>query len=969
MKKVFSYMLITIFSTSVFAQTKVIFDTDIGSDCDDAGAMAVLHKLADKGEVEILGVVYSSGKNKFGIGVCDAINTYYGRGDLPLGQNHKNDVGDPRDFFSKKIAIDTVTYHHDVISSAKDLVSAYKMMLEKEQDASVTIITVGHPIGLVHLLRDDEGVRLVRSKVSRWVAMGGGGWNFSQNGMAEYMHELLEKWPCKLYMSSYGKKVITGNMKLPNTPENNPVRKAYESFIWNCLEKGRPSWDQIAVLFAIRPQYFRIESHGFVEQTEDKNVRWNNRTNNPKHYYVLPKISDTEMRGIIEDLMSEQPGVLNEPDQVNTLMPSAPSADNVSTGMGELLVAKGADISSLHAAAYVGDLGKVKSFIDEGVAINDKKGMAQNTALHTAAAGGHKEIVEFLIASGANIDAKDRRGRTPLDLAVSKRDDEVVNLVVKHDLESTEPPKPWRDVSVANVLVSPVCTRGDNLSITVRLANRGTFRESFAVTLQNQTDDEVLETRTITVGKKWTGKADDVPDMIFNGETQGIDLFGNRVFSSGDTNGDGHFDILVTSAKWGKGLGRAYLYYGGPNMDTETDMLFTGKEKGCALGNQSGFLTDLNKDGYDDLVIGAPGRTWETKHDGCVNIFYGGPRMDNIPDVVLRGQADSEEHLGLMVTAEDVDKDGYIDILAGAQGYANLCGRVYLFWGGDPFDTTPDVIFEGEMEKSLFGRRIDAGGDVNGDGYNDILVGARTYGGDAWNGRAYLFLGHAKDKMNSVCDWTFTGKTRGQTGSSVELFDIDADGYADAIVGSRGVRSVYIFWGTKDFDPTKPNLVLQAPTGAALGGDDVECGYFNNDGFGDILSGAYGYPGTGYMYGRAYIFYGNSKALMDTNHDYIFGGECGVDDYFGCEVSAGDVNGDGHVDALLGAVGANEKTGRAYLHYGPFNDTTDITFTWDTTNASIGTHTLKVEITPVPEEQNTEDNVKTVTIEVKEPSK
>jgi len=308
MKKIFSYVLMTLLSTSVLAQTKVIFDTDIGSDCDDAGAMAVLHKLADKGEVEILGVVYSSGKNKFGIGVCDAINTYYGRGDLPLGQNHRDDVGDPRDFFSKKIATDTPTFHHDVINSAMDLVSAYKMMLEKEQDNSITIITVGHPIGLVHLLRDDEGARLARSKVSRWVAMGGGGWNFSQNGMAEYIPELLEKCPCPLYLSSYGKSVITGNVKLPHTPENNPVRKAYESFIWNCLEKGRPSWDQIAVLFAVRPQYFKIESQGSVEQMEDKSVHWNNQKNNPKHYYVLPKISDAEMQDIIEGLMSEQPG-------------------------------------------------------------------------------------------------------------------------------------------------------------------------------------------------------------------------------------------------------------------------------------------------------------------------------------------------------------------------------------------------------------------------------------------------------------------------------------------------------------------------------------------------------------------------------------------------------------------------------------------------------------------------------------
>ena len=307
MKKIFFYMLMTVLSTAVFAQTKVILDTDIGSDCDDAGAMAVLHKLADKGEVKILGIIYSSGKNKFGIGVCDAINTYYGRGDLPLGQNLKDDVGDPRDFFSKQIATDTAAYHHDVINTATDLVSAYKKMLEKEQEASVTIVTIGHPIGLVHLMRDEEGVRLVKSRVSRWVGMGGGGWNFSKNGIAEYMPELLEKWPCQLYMSSYGAKVITGNIKLPDTAKNNPVRKAYEAFIWNCLEKGRPSWDQIALLFAARPQYFKIDSHGCVEQMENKSVRWNDKKNNPKHHRVLPKISDTQMRDIIEGLMSEQP--------------------------------------------------------------------------------------------------------------------------------------------------------------------------------------------------------------------------------------------------------------------------------------------------------------------------------------------------------------------------------------------------------------------------------------------------------------------------------------------------------------------------------------------------------------------------------------------------------------------------------------------------------------------------------------
>lgn len=301
-------MLTIVLCSTLFAQTKVILDTDIGSDCDDAGAMAVLHKLADKGEVEILGIIYSSGMNKYGVGVCDAINTYYGRGDLLLGQNLNDDVGDPRDFFSKQIATDTAAYRHNVIDSAMDMVSAYKIMLKKEQDASVTIITVGHPIGLVHLMRDEEGSRLVKSKVTRWVAMGGGGWNLSKNGIAEYLPELLNNWPCQLYLSSYGAKVITGNIQLPNTPKDNPVRKAYESFIWNCLEKGRPSWDQIAVLFAVRPELFEIHSIGRLEQTEDKNVKWNEGIDNPKQHMVLPKVSDNDMRDIIEGLMNEQPG-------------------------------------------------------------------------------------------------------------------------------------------------------------------------------------------------------------------------------------------------------------------------------------------------------------------------------------------------------------------------------------------------------------------------------------------------------------------------------------------------------------------------------------------------------------------------------------------------------------------------------------------------------------------------------------
>lgn len=123
------------------------------------------------------------------------------------------------------------------------------------------------------------------------------------------------------------------------------------------------------------------------------------------------------------------------------------------------------------------------------------------------------------------------------------------------------------------------------------------------------------------------------------------------------------------------------------------------------------------------------------------------------------------------------------------------------------------------------------------------------------------------------------------------------------------------------------------------------------------------------MYGRAYLFYGNTKTAMDTDYDYIFAGESGKNDFFGVQLSAGDLNNDGYADALIGAEGAHNDMGRAYLHYGPFHDTTDITLKWDTTNASPGKHILRASIAPVAGEQSTQDNTKTITIEVKEPSK
>lgn len=299
---------------------KIIFDTDIGSDCDDAGALAEMHALADLGEVEPLGVIYSSGRNRYGVGVCDAINTWYGRGDLPLGQYQGSDVGDTRDDYPSRIATATNLYGHDIVSSAPELVTAYKQMLRDQPDDSVTIVTVGHPHGLVHLLRDAEGARLVQAKVRRWFAQGGAnsqpeaGWNFSHCGADAYLAELLEKWPKDAYFVIDGPESLTGHRKLPLAPERNPVREIYR--LWNkqgCLQQGRPSWDQFTLLAAVRPQYFKVENYGCVQCTSDGKSFWNPASDNPRHHRVRRKIPAEELAVIIEDLMVKPPRLPRAP--------------------------------------------------------------------------------------------------------------------------------------------------------------------------------------------------------------------------------------------------------------------------------------------------------------------------------------------------------------------------------------------------------------------------------------------------------------------------------------------------------------------------------------------------------------------------------------------------------------------------------------------------------------------------------
>jgi ankyrin repeat protein len=650
------------------------------------------------------------------------------------------------------------------------------------------------------------------------------------------------------------------------------------------------------------------------------------------------------------------------------------------------------------------ELTKVKRLLSQGMDVNAQP--SRNTLLHYAAQTGYVYVAAYLIAHSANVDAENDSGRTPLNIALQWKEPMIALLLLDAGATATERDRrnnillqaaqqigrygekradyenhnrmvesssgsgSKHDIAISKTSTLNRCIKGDVIPVTVTLDNRGHQEELARVILFD--DKSVVAVRQIKLGVSVQNGPEDTPDIVFDPENINRNVLGQRVCIGGDVNGDGFGDVLIGAWEWQNNRGRAYLHFGGPHMDQVADIVFTGIKEGDGFANQSGVFGDVNNDGYDDVIIGAIGNANTIGiQDGYVHVYLGGPRMDNVPDIVLSpSEAGRRGGFGF-VASGDVDNDGYCDILVGEP----WSKRVSLFWGGDQLSTSTNVVFVGTENAFPFSHRMSIGGDVNGDGYNDIIIGSRESGENKRlenkQGRAYLYLGNTKEQMDTDCDWFFVDETPGSSfGSAVDIFDIDNDGYDDVIIAARYASSlrgrVYVYWGSESFDGSEPGVILEPKEVSGMG-EYLQAGHINGDPYGDILVGGWIYPGNQYRHGRAYVFYGNSKDAIDTDCDYIFEGEGRTEDWFGAQLGLGDVNNDGYTDTIVGAWGANHWAGRAYLFYGPFSSTSDITFNWDTTNASIGKHTLKIEIPPVPGEQNTENNIKTMTIEVKEP--
>jgi hypothetical protein len=392
--------------------------------------------------------------------------------------------------------------------------------------------------------------------------------------------------------------------------------------------------------------------------------------------------------------------------------------------------------------------------------------------------------------------------------------------------------------------------------------------------------------------------------------------FGFTVATAGDVNADGCADVIVGDDRYDQFVGRVYVYAGAAGgLGAAPIFTATGETSNNHFGYAAGTSGDPNRDGYGDIVVGA---YHFYGFRGRVYLYTASAAgLQGAPALTLTGGS-ANDYLGRSVAgAGDVDGDGYDDVVMAAQGYDNFTGRVYLYTGGpNGLTGTPLSIVSGEGPADSFGVSLAAAGDVNGDGYADVIVGALGYGD--FVGRAYLYAGGPAG-LSATPLWIATGESANSSfGRSVAgAGDVNGDGYSDVVVGAPGYGNstgrVYLYAGEPDGLWAGPILVLTGEKEQDdFGWAVAGAGDINGDGYDDLIVGADRFNN---LTGRAYIYSGGLNGLSATAL-LTFTGE-GPDNFFGHSVAgAGDVNADGYDDFLVGAYGYNGSRGRVYLYLG-----------------------------------------------------
>jgi len=440
-------------------------------------------------------------------------------------------------------------------------------------------------------------------------------------------------------------------------------------------------------------------------------------------------------------------------------------------------------------------------------------------------------------------------------------------------------------------------------------------------------------------------------DVVLQGDAG--DATGERM-ASGDFNGDGIADIAISAPQASPGgriqAGKVYVVLGSASLSptfslaSSAAMTILGRAANDGMGNwlSSG---DINGDGFDDLLVGAKNADYSSRVNcGAAYVFYGAASLPATVDMFVDFAgleiygAGTSNFFGSAVAAGDVDGDEVADLVVTATytwplGRANA-GSAYLFYGDptgglpstiDLASTLPDIEIYGKQAQDQIGSSL-ATGDMNNDGFDDIIIGSSTAPAGAFNGEAYVVLGRDRTAFAGSLDLA-TDTDLCVTGAVATDFlawvvstgDLNADGFSDLLIGapnatglaaSSGIAYVILgsgsIAGTLDLASVSASVTVLGAVGAGYLGWEVRAMDMDGDGFEDlVVSAPYVSPGSGALAGEVYRYNGETTLAptIDPVSDTPDLTVRGATDYesIGTGMAGADINDDGFDDLMIGA--------------------------------------------------------------------